>query len=159
MALVQVSEPTPKQAKRTRPWKWIGIIALILLGCGAIAVRLVIARAGPIVRARVIETLSNRFGCTVALSSFDVSVRHGIEVSGAGLKIFGAKDPNPYEPGVQALIGVQEFRFQTSLLSLFRSPMHVGTVYVRGLELNIPPKGDRREMTNIQSRTPKMSIF
>src|SRR6202050_2143720 len=159
MALVQVSEPTPKQAKRTRPWKWIGIIALILLGCGAIAVRLVIARAGPIVRARVIETLSNRFGGKGELANFDVSVRNGIEVSGAGLKIFGAKDPNPYEPGVQALIGVQEVRFHTLLRNLFRSPMHIDTVYVKGLELNIPPKGSRQEMTNMRSKTGKMTIF
>jgi hypothetical protein len=159
MAIVQVSEPTPKPAKRTRPWKWIGIIALILLGCGAIAVRLVIARAGPIVRARVIETLSNRFDGKVELASFDVSVRNGIEVSGAGLKIFGAKDPNPYEPGVQALIGVQEFRFRTLLRNLFRSPMHIDTVYVKGLELNIPPKGDRQEMTKMGTKTGKLTVL
>src|SRR5208282_2802593 len=49
-------------------------------------------------------------------------------------------------------------RFQTSLLSLFRSPMHIETVYVRGLELNIPPKGDRREMTSIGSKTRRTTI-
>ena len=37
--------------------------------------------------------------------------------------------------------------------------MHVGTVYVRGLELNIPPKEDRQQMTKMGSRTPKMTIF
>ena len=120
---------------------------------------MVIARAEPILRTRVIETLSNRFNGRVELASLHVSVVDGIEVSGDGLKIFGTTDPNPYEPGVQALIGVQEFRFQTSLLSLFRSPMHVETVYVKGLELNIPPKGDRREMTNMGSKTRKMAIF
>jgi hypothetical protein len=84
---------------------------------------------------------------------------NGIQVSGNGLKIFGKTDPNPYEPGVQALIAVQEFRFQTSLRSLFRSPMHVDTVYVKGLELNIPPKQDRQEMTSMGSRTTKMTIY
>src|SRR5580698_6010927 len=160
MAIVQVSEPTPKPAKRTVPWKWIGIVALIPLASGAIAVRLVIDRAEPILRARVIETLSNRFDGKAELASFDVSVRNGIEVSGTGLKIFGARDPNPYAPGVQALIGVQEFRFHTLLRSLFRSPMHIDTVYVKGLELNIPPKEDRQEMTmtKMGSRTGKMTI-
>ena len=67
----------------------------------------------PFFEARVIETLSNRFDGKVELGSFHVSVANGIEVSGEGLKIFGANDPNPYEPGVQALIGVQEFRFHT----------------------------------------------
>jgi hypothetical protein len=122
-------------------------------------VRLVMARAEPILRSRVIQTLSNRFHGKVELASFHVSVAHGIEVSGDGLKIFGASDPNPYEPGVQALVGVQEFRFRTGLSSLFRSPMHVGAVYLKGLELNIPPKEGRQEMTNMGSRAPKMTIF
>jgi hypothetical protein len=160
MAVVQVSsKPTPKKAGRALPWKWIGIVALICLVTAAVGVRWVIARAEPILRTRVIETLSNRFESKVELASFHVSVVNGVEVSGGGLKIFGATDPNPYEPGVQALIGIQEFRFQTSLRSLFRSPMHVATVYVKGLELNIPPKEDRREMTNMGSRTGKMTIF
>ncbi|MGA9306842.1 MAG: AsmA-like C-terminal region-containing protein [Candidatus Sulfotelmatobacter sp.] len=141
------------------PWKWIGIVALVLLVGAAVAARMVIVRAEPILRTRVIETLSNRFDGKVELADLHVSVVDGIEVSGGGLKIFGATDPNPYEPGVQALIGVQEFRFQTSLLNLFRSPTHVETVYVKGLELNIPPKGDRREMTKMGSKTGKMTIF
>jgi hypothetical protein len=158
MTIVQVS-PTRAEKKNGRTlWKWIGIVALILLACGAIAVRLVIDRAEPILRARVIETLSNRFDGRVELASFHVSVMNGIEVSGAGLKIFGAKDPNPYQPGVQALIGVQEFRFHTLLRSLFRSPMHIDAVYVRGLELNIPPKGDRQEMTRMGSNAGKTTM-
>src|SRR5271155_371526 len=164
MEVVQVyARQTPMKARRAAPWKWGGIVALVLLAAAGVAARLVIARAEPILRTRVIETLSNRFHSKVELADLHVSVLKGIEVSGNGLKIFGTTDPNPYEPGVQALIGVQEFRFQTSLLSLFRSPMHVETVYVKGLELNIPPKGDRREMTNMGSnmgsKTGKMSVF
>lgn len=139
--------------------KWIGVAALVVLAIGAVVIRLVVARAEPILRTRVIETLSNRFKSKVELAGFHVSVVNGIEVSGEGLKIFGPTDPNPYEPGFQALISVQEFRFQTSLRSLFRSPMHVDTVYVKGLELNIPPKQNRREMTSMGSKTGKMKIF
>jgi hypothetical protein len=160
MAIVQVSSKgTRKKAGPALPWKWIGIVALISLAGAAVAVRLVIARAEPILRTRVIETLSNRFHSKVELVGFHVSLVDGIEVSGDGLKIFGATDPNPYEPGVQPVIGVQEFRFQTALLTLFHSPMHVGTVYVKGLELNIPPKENRREMTNMGSRAPRMTMF
>ena len=145
---------------RRRPlWRWIGLaVVIFLLGAG-IAVRIVIARAEPILRTRIIGTLSNRFKSKVELTGFHVSVTNGIEVSGDGLKVFGTTDPNPYEPGVQALIGIQEFRFQTPLRNLFRSPMHIDTVYVKGLELNIPPKGNRQEMTNMRSKTGKMTIF
>jgi hypothetical protein len=159
MAIVQVPQQrTPKITGHALPWKWIGIVAVICLVGAFVAVRLVIARAEPILRDRVIETLSNRFESKVELGSFHVSLIKGIEVSGGGLKIFGPTDPNPYEPGIQALISIHEFRFQTSLPSLFRSPMHVETVYLKGLELNIPPKGERREMTSMGSGKNKMTI-
>lgn len=60
---------------------------------------MVITRAQPILRARVIETLSNRFRSKVELATLNVSVFRGLEVSGTGLKIYGATDPNPYAPG------------------------------------------------------------
>jgi hypothetical protein len=165
MAIVQDSvRGTSKKAGQARLWnmrlwKWIGVVALMLVAGAAVMVRLVIARAQPILRNRVIETLSNRFNSRVELASFRVSVANGIEVSGDGLRIFGTEDPNPYEPGVQPLIGVQEFRFQTAWPSLFRSAVHVDTVFVKGLELNIPPKEGWRKMTDIGARTRKMTVF
>jgi hypothetical protein len=149
----------PATRKLGRAWKWIGIIALLFLAGAVVVARIVIARAEPIVRARIIQTLSTRFHGRVELASFGVSIAHGIQVSGSGLKIFGATDPNPYKAGVQPLIGIREFRFQAALRSLFRSPMHVDTVYVKGLELNIPPKGNRQEMTNLRAKNSKLTIF
>ena len=107
----------------------------------------------------MINTLANRFNSKVELTNLQVSIVNSIEVSGSGLKLFGKEDPNPHEPGMQPLISLRQFRFQSSLRSLFRSPIHVETVYVDGLELNIPPKADRQEMTNMGSKTPKMSIY
>ena len=157
---MQVSEErSSKQFGGAKLWKWIGLVALVLLAGAAVAAQLLIDRAQPILRTRVIDALSNRFDGRVELASFQVSVLHGIEVSGNGLKIFGKTDLNPSESGVQALIGVKEFRFHTSLRSLFRSPMHVETVYVDGLELNIPPRENRQEMTKMGSRAPKMTIY
>jgi AsmA-like C-terminal region len=155
---VALPKPTSKQ-RHAALWKWAGFAVAIFLVSAAVAVRLTMARAEPILRARIIGTLSNRFKSKVELASFHVSLVNGIEVSGGGLKVFGATDPNLYEPGVQALIEIQEFRFQTALQNLFRSPMHVDTVYVKGLALNVPPKGNRQEMTNMSSRTGKMTIF
>jgi len=160
MATMQVSPNRDQRMPgRRRLWTWIGVAVFICLVIAAGAVRFVIARAQPILQGRVIETLSNRFDSKVELEKFHVSVVNGIEVSGGGLKLFGKEDPNPHEPGIQPLIAIQEFRFQTALRSLFRSPMHVDTVFVKGLELNIPPKGSRGEMTKMGSRTGKMTIY
>jgi len=146
-------------SRRRRLWERIGIALFLCLAVLAGVARLVIARAEPILKKRVIETLASRFNSRVELESFHVSVINGIEVSGGGLKLFGKQDPNLYEPGIQPLIAIQEFRFQTALRSLFRTPMHVDTVHVKGLELNIPPKGSRAEMSKMQSKTGKRTIF
>lgn len=154
--IVQVS--TPQIAKKSRRWKWIGVIVCIFLVAAAVFVRFVIARAEPILRARVIETLSDRFKSKVELASLSVSVVRGLEVSGAGLKIFGATDPNPYVPGVQPLISLQEFHFHTGIRGLFGPVIHVDTVYVKGMELNVPPKEDRHEFASMSSQTRKLKI-
>src|ERR1700692_1309785 len=152
-------QPIPKKLPRARLWRWVSGIALVLLAAGIISVRYVIGHAGPILRARVIQTLSTRFKSKVELATFQVSLLNGLEVSGSGLKVFGATDPNPHESGVQALIDIREFRFQTGLRSLFRSPMHVDTVYVNGMVLNIPPKKNRQEVTRMSSGAGRMTIF
>jgi AsmA-like C-terminal region len=147
------------QSRKRWPWKWIGVVACLFLAGSVIAVREIIRRAQPILRNRVIETLSTRFKSKVELATLDVYVGQGLEVSGTGLKIFGATDPNPYEPGVQPLISLEKFHFHTGIRNLFRPAVHVDTVYVKGMELNIPPKGNRAQFREMGSRSRKISVF
>ena len=63
-------------------------------------------RAQPILRARVIETLSTRFKSRVELGELHVWIANGVHVEGGGLKIYGATDPNPWEAGVQPLLEI-----------------------------------------------------
>lgn len=144
--------------RRSRRWRWIGLILLGLLIVAAVGLRIVIVRAEPILRARVIETLSARFKSRVELAEIHVWIAGGVHVDGKGLKIFGSTDPNPSEPGVQPLLEIGEFRFQTALRSLFRTPMHVDTIYVSGLTMNIPPKSDRQQMNTMRQSGGKMKI-
>jgi hypothetical protein len=130
----------------------------IFLAIVVVCVRIVIARAQPILRTRVIETLSSRFKSRVELGDLQVWISNGVHVEGEGLQIYGATDPNPWEPGVQPLLEIREFRFQTGLRNLFREPMRVDTIYVSGLIVNIPPKNDRQQMTSMGRRSGKMSI-
>lgn len=130
-----------------------------MLAMVAVSVRVVIVRAQPILRTRVIETLSARFKSRVELAELHVWVADGVHVDGKGLKIYGTTDANPWEPGVQPLLEIGDFRFQTALRSLFREPMHVDTIYVNGLIVNIPPKSDRQQMTNLRQRGRKVSIL
>lgn len=147
------------RSKRHRRWPWI-VGALLILCIGALfGVHYLKVHAEPILRARVIETLSARFKTKVELAGLDASVSHGLEISGMGLKIFGPTDPNPTEPGVQPLISVEEFSFHTSVVGLLRSPMHIRTVSVRGMSVNIPPKQDRPKLDQMGvGHKPKIKI-
>ncbi len=116
------------------------------------------SRAEPILRTRVIETLSTRFKSPVELAEIHVSISDGLHVYGKGLKIFGATDPNPSEPGVQPLLAIREFHFATPLRDLFREPMRVNTIFVDGLTMNLPPKNDRQQIRNMRRTGGKMSI-
>jgi hypothetical protein len=142
-----------------RRWRWTIAVLLVVIIVGIVSVRYAISHATPILRARVIETLSTRFRSKVELAELDVSVANGLRVQGKGLRIFGQTDPNPSEPGIQPLIAVQEFTFQTGTWSLFRSPMHVHTVYVKGMALNLPPKEDRGQVNDMRRSSGKLKII
>ena len=129
---------------------------MVLVGTGLYLLK---AHAEPILRERVTETQPTHFHGRVEMSGFHVWVEDGLAVSGEGLRIYGKTDPNIDEPGVQPLIGVEEFRFQTGLLSLLRSPMHVHSVRLRGLVLNIPPGGQREEMQGMEPKHGKIRII
>jgi len=145
-----------RRAWRMKRRHWIAGIAVVFLAV-VIATSIVISRAEPILRARIVETLSARFKSKVELDAFHVSVLRGLLVSGSGLRIFGQADPNNHEPGTQPLIGVAEFRFRTGIRDLFRSPTHVDTVYLKGLQLNLPPREQRAQM-DIGPKKPKIKI-
>ena len=129
-----------------------------MLAIVVICIRIVISRAEPILRTRVVETLSTRFKSPVELAELHVWIDGGLHAEGKGLKIFGATDPNPSLPGVQPLFQIDSFRFGSSVRSLFGEPMRLDTIFVDGLTMNIPPKNDRHQMANLRRRGGKMSI-
>jgi len=114
--------------------------------------------AEPLLRSRVIETLTTRFQSQVDLASLDVSVVQGLAVSGKGLKIYGHDDLNIHRQGIQPLIEVDEFRFRTGVMSLLRSPMRVGTVYIKGLTLNIPATESRPQYQGMGPKRGEVKI-
>jgi hypothetical protein len=134
----------------------VGIVVLALIAIAVLSV--VVSRAEPTLRAFVIETLSTRFKSKVELDAFHVSVIQGLQVSGSGLRIFGETDPNNHAPGFQPIINVAEFEFHIGIRDLFHRPVHVKTVFVKGLQLNLPPREHRDEMTKMDKKGGKIEI-
>lgn len=154
--LIQIQQSTERAPARTsRLWRW-GIPALVAVAILVIVAQIVLARAGPILKGRVIETLRARFDSDVQLDTLQVSIAHGLEVTGSGLRIFPQND-QPTGGNQKPLIAVGQFHFRASLLGLFFKPTHVTQVKVRGLAINIPP-ADQRQKGGHQQRLGKVKI-
>jgi hypothetical protein len=141
-----------------RRGKILLILCALFLAILAVGLALLAHYAEPLLRAKVIETLSTRFQSRVDLDELTISGIRGLAVAGKGLRIYGPTDPNIHKEGTQPLVGVDEFRFRIGLLSLLHTPVRVGTVYMQGLELNIPPKQDRQQMSRMSPQGGKIKI-
>ncbi len=131
-------------SKRRRVWTWVVaclVIAVVVLG---VIGEVMVHRAAPILKGRVIETLSTRFNSRVELDGFGVSLVKGFEVSGDGLRIF-PEDEVVAAGATEPLITLGHFSFHADWKGLFADPMHVGTVHVTGMAIQIPPKEMRAQ--------------
>ncbi len=147
------SPPKPGISRRAK----IGLVVLAfaagLFIAGLIAAQYAMHHAGPMLRARVIQTLSRRFDSQVMLGEFDVSVLNGLQVEGKDLSLRSNVDPTS-----PPQIRVGQFSFHAGLLDVFRSPLHIGLVQLHGLRLMIPPKNQRSAMPKSKKSHRKISI-
>src|SRR5271155_2353194 len=121
-----------------RIWHWVGIgVLLVAIGTASVF-EVLLSRAEPILRARLVQSLSARFHSRVEMGAFSVSLLRGFEVSGENLAMY------PYNTTSSLpLFSVRHFAFRTGYRSLLRSPMHIGQVEVEGLRINLPPRSQR----------------
>jgi hypothetical protein len=140
--------PRPHPRWWRRRWFKI-VVSLAIVGCIAfvVAAEYVIHNAEPILRKRVVETLSAHFHSPVELDHLDISLVKGIEVEGDGLRVqylAGAnQSDNTSNP---PMLSVDHFAFRTRLRGLLHQPTRIAAVDVHGMELHIPPAGDRGHM-------------
>ncbi len=81
-------------AKRARFWrrhrwlKWLGGELLLVLIALGVAISVALHRAEPMLRAEIVEKLSEHFHARVELDSFHVSLVNGLWAEGKGLRIW-----------------------------------------------------------------------
>ncbi len=136
---------------------WVGLGALVVAVVAVATFEILLSRAEPILRARLLQSLSARFHSRVEMGPLDVSLLRGFEVLGKDLAIY------PYN--VQSstpTFSVRRFAFRTGYSSLLHSPMHISHVEVEGLRINLPPKSQRKDLpqsSNEPGTSSKVSIF
>jgi AsmA-like C-terminal region len=141
---------TAARQKGLRWWRrrwvlWMGSVFFLLAIAGAVAVEWALRQMQPMMKKRVVETLSARFHSPVELDRLSLSLNKNVIVSGGGLRILYLAGPtkpdvNPHAP---PMLTVESFEFTTGWRELLRPTTRLVTVKVRGLQVNIPPKGER----------------
>ena len=137
---------------------WLGGIAIfiVLLIAGAFVAASIIAKQfEPQLREQAIEYLRNRFHAEVELaelhinrpkmSTVQILLRHGrgaiVGVEGDRLSMrFGGDRSRP------PLFSIKKVFFTVDLGVLFESKKSVSFVSVEGMEINVPPKGERQNV-------------
>ncbi len=135
---------------------WLGGIAalILLLAAGAyIAATIIAKQFEPTLRAQAIQYLQNRFHTDVELAALDINrpkmsvlqilLRHGrgalVTVEGEGLAMHLAGDRSK-----PPLFRIQKVAFTVDLGVLAQPKKSVNFVSLDGMEINVPPKGQRQ---------------
>lgn len=169
----QSNAPQPPRRKRRwwqRAWfKVLVIVVVVGLGVLIFSAEYAIHHAEPILRARVIDTLSAHFHAPVELDHLDISFvkgvalsATGVEVEGRGLRIPYLADPDqPHTDRNAPMLSVDHFAFTTRLRGLLHQPTRIAKVDVDGMELHVPPKGERSDIFGPRDtrHPPKISLL
>src|SRR6266404_489790 len=94
--------------------------------------------SNPYLHSKVVEMLAEKFHADVELKAFHVYLFPGARIEGSGLVLRheGRTDVPP-------LISIGEFSAQAGILGLLWKPWKIGQIRLKGLVIQIPPKGAR----------------
>ncbi len=150
-------------ARRPRGWAtptlFILVTGFVVLW---LAAEYLVRHAEPLLRASVIDNLSQRFHSPVELDHLEISLIRGVEVRGSGLRIVYLAGPTqPDKSQIQAgqlagsrstegdaspsghvipMLSVRQFSFHLSLQDLLHWRARVATISVDGVDVRIPPR-------------------
>ncbi len=143
----------PGKKRPSRVPKIVAVAVLICLAVAFIGADYALHQIEPVLRARVIQSLSTRFKSQVQLGEFHVSIADGLVVEGKNLSL-----RSDLYPDLPPQIEIGKFSFHAGLISLFQSPMRVAEVDLHGLTIKIPPKSERAAMPAANKHEGKLKI-
>ena len=135
----------------------------LLLGIAATLTCVILYRhyrpnADTLLRNRLVASLSSRFNSPVELDSLHLDTSHGLHVEGHGLRILylaGPTKPDTNTVKPAPMLQVTSFEFDTDFADLFKPTMRIVTVFVHGMQIDIPPhpRGTHGTMPDNPHRT------
>jgi hypothetical protein len=127
------------------------VISLIVIAIVALTVT-GIHLSNPYLHKKVVEMLQEKFHANVELREFHVYLFPGARIEGAGLALRheGRTDVPP-------LISINEFSAEAGILGWLGKPWKISQVKLKGLVIQIPPKGERQKLD--WSKTRDMPVL
>jgi AsmA-like C-terminal region len=134
--------------------RWICATLLLIVVAGALMANWALKNAEPMLRRRVVQTLSARFNSPVELDSLHIAFKNGVLVTGSGLRILYLAGPTKPDanPGAPPMLTVENFDFTTGLRELLRPTTRVVAVNVQGMQIRIPPRPKQASPDNPKRR-------
>src|SRR5271156_7075666 len=134
---------------RGRWFLWSASLFVLVAIAGALVIEWGLRQLQPMLRKKVVETLSARFHSPVELDRLELSMSKGVIVRGGGLRILYLAGPTKPDarPNAPPMLVVDSFEFGTGWRELLRPTTRVVMVKVQGLQVNIPPKELRGSAT------------
>jgi hypothetical protein len=146
---------------RRHGWlKWAAAGLLLALLAAAAVLQIVLRRAEPFLRARIVESLEIRFHAHVELDSFHISLVNGLWAEGKGLRIWPAVQVNGVavpDGQVEPLIRLDQFRFHAPLRYRPGVPIDVSVVELKGLSVHLPPRSHLAGSEKSAAVNPKLA--
>ena len=150
-----------------RKKRWLAVVATLLalaIAAAFIAASILAKRFEPMIREQAIRYLRQRFHSDVEIASlrlnppkmslFQILLRHGrgalvgVEARGVSMRFGGVRDLPP-------LFKIRRLYFIVDLGVLAEPRKTVEFVALDGVEINIPPKGDRPELARLNNSLEK----
>jgi hypothetical protein len=123
---------------------WLAGAVLVALVGLAVATAIAMHRAEPFLHAQLVAALSEHFHAHVELDGFHISLAHGLEAEGKGLRIWPPAEAAgvgvPASGSGNPLIQLDEFRFRAPLHYARGKPIQIRTVQLQGLKIDLPPR-------------------
>ncbi|HYP09842.1 MAG TPA: AsmA-like C-terminal region-containing protein [Bryobacteraceae bacterium] len=147
---------------RKKRWLYVGAgVSVVTIAGLAIAASVLSRRFEPFIREQAILYMSRRFNCDVELAALRIKMPKMSPVNmlltrgrGASARVEGEGIAMRYK-GAPAdappLFRIRDFSIKVDLGTLFDDTKKVDEVVLEGMEINVPPKGERRPLTAEQS--------
>jgi hypothetical protein len=123
---------------------WLAGALLVFLAALAATAAIALHRAEPFLHEQLVAALSEHFHAHVELDDFHVSLAHGLQAEGKGLRIWppaqAAGVAVPAGGSGDPLIRLDEFHFRAPLHYARGKPIQIRSVQLQGLRIDLPPK-------------------